>query len=193
MVEQSSVMYAGATRRFVALVVDGLILGLVLAIFMLLLRGITPNIMLQQTLSQLFAALYYILLESSGRMASLGKSVTKIYVAMDEGKRAPMTTIALRYLIFILPTLPMLFVNYSSDYQHVIQTTQQYLDAHDLQGLGTYLQAPEVQEISARFKKVSAFSGALEIALFWLPIVFTKQKTGLHDYLTKTRVFKRTA
>ena len=193
MVEQNSVMYAGATRRFCALLVDGIILGIVLGILTVILRGVTTNIMVQQGISQVLGALYYILLESSNRMASLGKSVMKIYVAMDEGKKAPIGTIALRYLIMMLPSLPLLCITYSSDYSNMLQTIQQYNDAHDPQGVITYMQSPEVKDIYFLLMKVTGFSGLLGTFLFWLPIVFTKQKTGLHDYLTKTRVFKRTA
>jgi hypothetical protein len=114
-------------------------------------------------------------------------------VAMDEGKRARLGTLALRYLILMLPGLPLLFVAYSSEYLGVLQTIQQYSDARDMQGMMNYLRSPEAAGIVGRLKTMAAISGALGIGLVWLPIVFTKQKTGLHDHLTKTRVFKRTA
>jgi uncharacterized RDD family membrane protein YckC len=190
MAEQSSVMYASATRRGVAFVADSLILGLLTVIIVKLL---VRDVLMQQAVARLASALYFILIESSGRMASLGKSLMKIYVAMDEGKRARLGTLALRYLILMLPGLPLLFVAYSSEYLGVLQTIQQYSDARDMQGMMNYLRSPEAAGIVGRLKTMAAISGALGIGLVWLPIVFTKQKTGLHDHLTKTRVFKRTA
>lgn len=190
MADQSSVMYAGATRRFVAFLADSLILGLLTVIIVKLL---VKDVLIQQAIARLFSAVYFILLESSGRMASLGKSLMKIYVAMDEGKKARFATLTLRYLILMLPGLPLLFVAYSSEYLDVLRTVQQYSDAHDIQGMMNYLQSPEAAGILGRLKSMAAISGALGIGLIWLPIVFTKQKTGVHDHLTKTRVFKRTA
>jgi hypothetical protein len=29
------------------------------------------------------------------------------------------------------------------------------------------------------------------IILYWLPMIFTREKIGLHDFLTRTRVYKR--
>ena len=190
MADQSSVMYAGATRRFFAFLLDGLILGLVTVIIVKLL---IKDVMMQQMIARLMSALYFILIESSGRMASLGKSALKIYVAMDEGKKASVGTIALRYLILMLPGVPMLFAVYSSDYLNVLRTIQQYSDAKDVQGMLAYLQGPEAGAILEHLRNMAAISGALGIGLVWLPIVFTKQKTGIHDHLTKTRVFKRAA
>jgi uncharacterized RDD family membrane protein YckC len=188
MAEQSSVLYSGSTRRFCAFVIDGMILALVVGILVNLLIN---DLAAQQAIARVVAALYFILLESSGRMASLGKSAMKIYVAMDEGKKAPVLTMALRYLILMIPSVPLFFFFYSSDYFTVMQNIQQYSEANDMQGVTRYLQGPEVKETLIRMSKFGCVTGALGIALFWLPIVFTREKTGLHDYLTKTRVFRR--
>jgi uncharacterized RDD family membrane protein YckC len=187
MAEQSSIVYAGATRRFCALFIDGLVFMLVAII----LKMVIGDLRTQQALSQLFVAIYFILLESSGRMASLGKRVMKVYVETDQGSRMPIATAALRYLILVLPTLPTMYFSYTPEFIAMAETEMKYTESNDIPGLIAYLATPEAREINQKFGMLLGVVALLMTFLFWLPVAFTRQKTGLHDYLTKTRVFKR--
>jgi uncharacterized RDD family membrane protein YckC len=125
--QQVRVAYAGFWRRFVAFVIDSLILGI--ATFPILLRPLVNNIGTQLTLEhyiefiggwsgaaiafkllvQLISWLYWASLESSAWQATPGKRILGLRVTDLEGKRITFARASGRFFGKILSEIPFLF------------------------------------------------------------------------------------
>jgi uncharacterized RDD family membrane protein YckC len=187
MTEQTQVVYASVTRRALALVIDAAIF----AVFLMTVEAIIPDVRTQSLTYQISCPLYFIVLESTNAKASLGKWLMKIYVAMDDGGRASVARIAARCLLFNLPALPFIWFSLTPAYTDFLKTLQMLNNAADQRGVMDYLRSPDGHRVlveSYMFVMVYIAAGAV---LLWLPSVVTRQKTGLHDFLTHTRVFRR--
>jgi uncharacterized RDD family membrane protein YckC len=98
--------YAGFWRRFAAIIIDGIILGIVGAVL-----GAALGRSLGSSLNTLIGWLYFALMESSERQATLGKMALGIYVTDVEGRRISFAKATLRYFAKILSTL-ILFIGF---------------------------------------------------------------------------------
>jgi TPR repeat protein len=159
--------YASSRRRFVASSIDGIIL----TIAGYFLKSAITNFITLEILNQSLSFIYYTWLEGSADRSSWGKRAMGIYVADIAGERISYCRAALRYLVLLLPSVPFILLPLVSNY-------------------GTF---EELQENSGPHFvfDMYVFWWMFALALFyWLPMVFTKEKTGLHDYLTKTRVYR---
>ncbi|HYH10914.1 MAG TPA: RDD family protein [Thermomicrobiales bacterium] len=92
--------YAGFWRRFVAILIDGILLGIV--------GGILTSQMDETAagaFSTLIGWLYYAGMESSSRQATIGKSLMGIYVVGLDGERISFLRATGRYFAKILSAL----------------------------------------------------------------------------------------
>lgn len=98
--------YAGFWKRFVAYLIDGIILGIVAAIF-----NATMDEAVAGTVGAIIGWLYFAGMESSSRQATIGKSVLGIYVTDLNGNRISFLRATGRYLGKILSAL-ILMIGY---------------------------------------------------------------------------------
>jgi len=94
------VEYAGFWRRFVAILIDGILLGIIGAILTSQMDDSTAG-----TVSALIGWLYYAGMESSSRQATIGKSLMGIYVVGLDGQRISFLRATGRYFAKILSAL----------------------------------------------------------------------------------------
>jgi uncharacterized RDD family membrane protein YckC len=96
--------YAGFWKRFVAIFIDSILLGIV--------NGIVGSVISHQIITTIVVIVvgagYFIYLESSEKQATLGKMVMKIKVVSLEGNRIGPETAAIRYLGRILSSAILL-------------------------------------------------------------------------------------
>ena len=74
--------YAGFWRRFVAWLIDGILIGIVVGLLTTQADQGTSS-----TISTIVSWLYFAIMESSSRQATLGKSLMGIYVTGIDGQR----------------------------------------------------------------------------------------------------------
>jgi uncharacterized RDD family membrane protein YckC len=180
-------IYSGFWRRAAAQGLD----TIVLIIITILLHQIVSEIQVRIPIEELFTALYFILLEGSRRQASLGKSIMKIYVATTDGKRMPISQNLFRYLIWSAPGIPVILLMLSPSYSNFFDTLHHLHEVHDTHATVAYVRSPEGKVLMSRFWYAYSICILGDLFLNALPIIFTKEKTGLHDYLSKTRVYKK--
>jgi uncharacterized RDD family membrane protein YckC len=108
------VEYAGFWRRFVAAVVDGIILGIAGTIIGLLIGSEGPGSPGSNTagfIGFILGIAYYVLMESSTRQATLGKMAMGLKVTDMQGGRITPGTALIRYVSKILSAI-ILFIGY---------------------------------------------------------------------------------
>lgn len=98
--------YAGFWKRFVALLIDGVILAIIGALANLLLAD-----WLASTIGVLLGWLYFAYMESSTSQATFGKQAMGIYVTDINGQRISFLRASGRYFAKILSGL-ILFIGY---------------------------------------------------------------------------------
>jgi uncharacterized RDD family membrane protein YckC len=92
--------YAGFWKRFVAYLIDGIILGVVIGILTSQMDEAVAG-----TIGAIIGWLYFAGMESSSRQATLGKSVLGIYVTDIDGNRISFLRATGRYFAKILSGL----------------------------------------------------------------------------------------
>ncbi len=130
---------------------------------------------------------YYVAFEASPMQATLGKKMLGIYVAMCGDKRASFVTIAWRYFLLMIPVIPVIWIMLGTNLFEIIDlgSGMSETESH------AYLQKPEVIGLFIVFG-ISVFGGFLvSVFVSGLPMFFTKEHINLHDWLSKTRVYKR--
>lgn len=126
--------------------------------------------------------IYYVGFLSSPWQATPGKRLLNIHVTTIRGERVSSLRACARWLVVTLPGLPSLFIITFNPGMEVL--TQAFLskDFYAIQqAINEYASLIYLIEISGIIAFVCMF-------IWYLPIVFTRQKTGLHDIICKTRV-----
>jgi uncharacterized RDD family membrane protein YckC len=100
--------YAGFWRRFVAVLIDGLILSIVLIPLSLIFRDPDQQTTIYSPISTLINWLYFAFMESSDRQATLGKMAMGIVVTDLEGNKIGFGRATGRYFAKILSALILL-------------------------------------------------------------------------------------
>lgn len=148
--KRTSIEYGGAGLRFIATLLDSLIL-LPASAIMLGIFSQTPFIGVLANLA--IHMVYYVMFLNGSWRATPGKRVMKLYVVSTQGLGAISKEQAVfRFVVYHIPTLPL----YTSF----------------LQG-----QAAEAAMM-------------ILFGIWFIPILTTKEKTGLHDIVCNTRVMR---
>ena len=180
--------YATATQRFAALVIDCVITLPVIWFFNKVIgSGRGYPLLLGQFLSMVYFAGF----ESSQLRATPGKMLLGLYLLDRYGNRlSPLRALA-RYAVFSLPVLPFLLCVASPDFAAMVGKLAQLHKVHDWDGLNAFdagdLARGELLKLVVSFVAGVGMMGGL----IWLPIVASQQRTGMHDWATKVRVFHR--
>ena len=180
--------YATATQRFIALVIDGIIS---LPVIWFANKVIGSGSGYPVLLGQLMSMAYFTGFESSKQMATPGKMLTGLFVIDKYGSRLTLLRALARYAVYSVPFLPFLFCIASPGFMGLAGKLAQLERAHDLTALQHFWDDAAAR--TAFFGIALSGIGGLFLfgTLFWLPMVATQEKIGLHDWTTKTRVFRR--
>lgn len=176
-------LYASGWQRMGAYALDTII-GL---IFTSILRILTPELMIQMSIATIAHTLYSISLEGFGQHATLGKRMVGIYIAQKYQTPTSYKTIIFRYAFIVLPTLPL----YYSMITHMSLMQEMQTYEHAAGHMRSFIMRPDVLSAFKSFGILYLFNFTYSLFLLWLPICFTKEKIGLHDWLSKTRVYKK--
>lgn len=137
--------------------------------------------------SQLMWLAYYAFFESSAWQATPGRRLMSVYLVSEKGGEVSLGRCVIRYVIWILPCLPYILFLMTPQYVKAIEAAiilqMPQNEARQLLNQ-THLEAT---------KQMQWISSLCAIGMFFLscvPIVFTKQKTAVHDMLMKTRMIK---
>lgn len=186
----TSPVYASCLRRTGAMIIDTIIevIFCVLLIELIGLKGQVYNIT-----GQIATLVYFVAFESSVWRATPGKRMLGIYLADREGKRiSPLRSLA-RLLVLYAPGLPLIWLMFSDKFtafDEGMQNVKQLSAAQQQAAMGTLFH--ENSALLGQLLIILAGSLVVSILLYWLPIIFTKQKTGLHDIVTNVRVLRKT-
>lgn len=125
--------------------------------------------------------IYFAGLDASSCQGSVGKAVLKLKVVDLSLKRISLTRSLIRYFYLLLPHVPMLWFS-----QLFYSPRIQALSANFKQ---TQVMKPEYASFMGYFLIANVIS--LLLGIVWcLTMALTKQKTAVHDLLSKTRVIK---
>jgi len=107
--EHNTVQYAGFWQRVLASVVDGIIISLVAnAIAVIITSGSNPSTTyVVQVFQFLIGWVYFAMMESSARQATLGKEIVGLTVTNYEGERLSFAQATSRYFAKIVSTLTL--------------------------------------------------------------------------------------
>jgi uncharacterized RDD family membrane protein YckC len=184
---QTKLMYAGAAHRFAASIID----SIALALLLFLLAALTAK--LGTGAAAVFkvavALVYFTAFESSKLRASPGKMVMGVYIGDLAGRRISPPRALARYVACSIFEWPKLFVTASPSFQATAEKLNS-LKANPTQ-IQTFFGSPEFMTAIQPFLLALGLSLVAGIALIWLPMVFTKQKTGIHDILSQSRAFRK--
>lgn len=165
---------ASRFKRFLAYIIDAIILSFVSSIIILpfVFESFSQTSELQLFITRYYSIVltivmlfYFPFFESSKFQATLGKKVFNLYVSDSNDQRINYSTAFARCFIWILPSLPIVFLQINS------KTIEEYND------------------------KMSSYWWLTTICfllycVLLLPI-FGKERTTLYDILTSTRVSKK--
>jgi uncharacterized RDD family membrane protein YckC len=187
----ASPVYASCLRRTGAMIVDCIIevgVCVVILIKVLGLSGQSYNVV-----GQIIGIVYFVGFESSSWRGTPGKRLLGIYLADKDGNRiSPLRSFA-RLLVLYVPGLPMIWLMFSGKltaFDAAVQKTKQLSPSEQQAAMMSLFH--ENSALLGQLLIIWAGACVISLLLYWLPIIFTKQKTGLHDIVTNVRVLRKT-
>ena len=168
--------YAGFQRRFVAWIIDAVILGALFAI-MAWLWYITANPTDAQEVFFVYfvwiiASSFYIIGFWTWRGQTPGKMVMKVKIIRSDGRPFGISRVMLRFVGYIAPAIIMLilFVFISAVFRGI----------------------PGIKELRGLSVLVATYLTSILVILlpYWLTIALDRKKRGLHDRIARTYVVK---
>jgi uncharacterized RDD family membrane protein YckC len=189
-IADASPVYASCWRRTGAMVVDTLIL---MPFYFLLTNILEVKIEVFNVVSQIATLIYFSAFESSPWRATPGKRLLRLCMADREGKRISPLRAAVRYIVLYAPGLPLIWLM-STDkfiaYDVAMRHAKELAETEQKTAMASLFH--ENSALMIQFFAMLLGALLISIVLYWLPIVFTKQKTGLHDIVTNVRVLRKT-
>lgn len=175
-------IYASARRRFMSVLID----SPVCYSFMMIFNSLMGPSSLKLVLFPVSVVLYVVLMQSSKYQGTIGQIALKICVATIENKRLSFLRALGRYLILAAPSTPLLFFYSTPTFIELQKISASAASAEQLNAF-----MDQNMDFFLLLSKVNIGMLITMLALYALPIIFTKEKTGLHDFLSHTRVLKR--
>jgi len=176
--------YAGFWRRSIAASLDTIVFFGVYALLEAFTNLSFTNV---NAIYYCIMTCYYILMTTSKYQATLGQMIMNIKVGDIARYKLSLAQSSLRYILFILPALPIMFYTIHPSADQMMATFEQ-LENVPPEELESYIMSSETMDEMSRFFMM--FFATCILSLVWfLPIAFTKEKTGLHDLISKQRAF----
>ncbi len=176
--------YAGFWRRSIAVTLDTIVLGGVYALLDVFLK---LDFAILSAIYYAIAAAYYIAMTSSKYQGTLGQMIMNIKIGDIARYRLSISQSSFRYILSIVPMIPVMYITITPYFGELMSTMEQAenLSPEELQA---YFESPSVIEQTGKAMLVSTATCILSL-IWFLPIAFTKEKTGLHDLISKQRAF----
>ena len=178
--ERPPLHYAQAWKRFVAQVVDGIIF---VPFNYLLMFSLSKQYLLQNTIFFSVMALYYLVALYSSWQATPGQRLMKIYLITKEGLKPSFVKVFFRYFAFIFPIFPAIIPSF-----YILLLTPEELAT---KVNGQHYQY--IHELVFSFYAVLAIiiiAVAVLLLIWYVPVLFTKEKKSMPDMLCGTRIVK---
>lgn len=180
--------YATATQRFAALLIDCVI---TVPVIWFLNKVIGSGRGYPLLLGQFSSIAYFVGFESSRLQATPGKQLLRLCVLDRYEKRlTPLRALA-RYAVFCLPLWPFLFLVASPDFTATMHKVAQLHHVHDAGTLSDFDLGDRARGMLWKLGISFVLGAGAMGGLIWLPIAASQQRTGMHDWATKARVFHR--
>lgn len=175
--------FASGWQRTGACILDTIICMIVFSIIKIVLR----DALWQNIAYWILVTAYYLACEAAPQQATLGKRIIGIYLAPRGGSgRISWGTAGLRYLVWMLPALPMACYMFSADFNQLQQHLQEASSQYEKQMM---VRDPAVMKLMIGFSLSMLFALVASVVFYYLPFCFSKEKTALHDWASKTRVY----
>ncbi len=169
----SAAIYAGFWRRALANIIDMIILMIISAVLFSLIQ---TTIIVQDFISQIIMAIYTIFFIASHYQATPGKKLLKIKINSADAKKLSLQASTIRFLVLIIPTIPMFLFMLTPQYSNGIEALE-------------LSNQNRIKEFNFGIS-LSAILAIIWSLIWFLPIAFTKEKTGIHDIICKTRAYR---
>lgn len=173
--------YAGFFRRVMANIIDSLVY---LALFQIVIIFLTKSSMISYIAGNLIGAVYYVFCLHSKWQATLGKYIMRVFIQTKSGERPSIGKAVMRLVTASIPVIPASLVTIlhpgmpelqqAFESENFIRIQQTMHDHADLVSL----------------LQITSVVMAVMLPIWFLPIAFTKQRTGLHDMICGTRAVK---
>lgn len=174
--------FATGWQRLVACVLDMIICTIPYCGILIFVTGIY-----WQTILYIFiVSAYYIITETLSQ-ATWGKRLVKIYVAEKNLGKPAFLSIAWRYFVWLIPGIPAFYFLLKPEF---IELGEMLKNTDDPHAKAQLMQLPIVVSVMKNYLLSVAFSLVAGLVFYWIPGFATQERTGLHDWLSGTRVYK---
>lgn len=174
--------FATGWQRLGACILDMIICAIPYYVFSILVTGLY-----WQTILYIFTVTGYYLVTESLSQATWGKKLVKIYVAKKNLDKPTFLSLVLRYFVWLFPAIPMCYFLLKPEF---IELGEMLKNTDDPRAQAQLLQLPIIASLMKNYMLSVAFSLGASLILYWVPGLITKQRTGLHDWLSGTRVYQ---
>ncbi|MCB1784172.1 MAG: RDD family protein [Alphaproteobacteria bacterium] len=179
--EETIKIYKGFWGRLGAYTIDAIIITVTLNVVFFV---TPPSILIQQLLYILGTIGYFAGFPFTKLKATPGQMLLKCFTAKKDGSdMAPIDAIK-RVILLMVPYMPALYMNikFSSllDSIHTVSP----------ENVNELVSSPEFNEMTEMSSTIGIIT-FIAMIIWYLPMAFTKEKTGLHDLFSQTRVFRR--
>lgn len=179
--------FASGWQRLGAMIIDGSLIGLASATTTTLIQ----NYLFHYLFWFFLTALYFVLCESLTGGATLGKKIVGICVVDCQYRNISVFRSLGRYALWLLPSFPSFYLAVSPEFLQYMQNMQDHM--YDPITMGQIERSPIEQAFLHKTILFSLASLLLSLASIGIPVLVTKEHTGLNDYFSKTRVCRTRA
>lgn len=170
--------YAGAGLRILAQYIDSFIIGIIILPIVLTTEYLGYSSAVFSILFFGVLVLYFSIPTSSSLQATLGQYFLKIRIGTLKGSKLSIKESISRSVIFIIPMV-ILFIGLQ--YSNKTLTLAEEIELTSAADSSFYYM----------ISFLIGMIGYVFYTIWYLPIAFTKEKTGIHDLICKQRAFKR--
>lgn len=176
--------YASFWRRNIALLLDTIVL---VGAFSLISTIVNLDITAESIMNQLLMLLYFVFLNASKYQATIGQMIMNIKIGDIARYRISVLQSLARYVIFSIPAIPFIFYMTTPGASDLMAIFEQ-MEGQSEEEAMILLESPETTALTMQL--MTYFGAYTILSMIWfLPIAFTNEKTGIHDLITKQRAF----
>lgn len=179
--------FATGWQRLAAMIIDGSLVGLASAASGAMIHDYLLHYILWIGLN----LAYFVLCERFADGATLGKKIVGIYVVDRNGHKLTLKKCLSRYALWLLPALPITIYGFSPESIQQMQLIQDHM--FDPEFMTNAEHAEETQKMTDTSMILWGVSAFLSLILIGIPVLKTKEHTGLHDHFSGTRVYQTAA
>lgn len=169
-------------QRLGACVLDMIICAIPYYVFSILVTGLY-----WQTILYIFSITAYYIVTETWSQATWGKKLVKIYVAKKNLGKPTFLSLAWRYFVWLIPGIPACYFLLKPEF---IELGEMLKNTDDPRAKAELMQLPIVVSVMKNYMISIAFSLVAGLVFYWIPGLVTKERTGLHDWLSGTRVYQ---